>query len=48
MIVLEEVKRVDFGDGVWPVALTEMSAYDDIILKAEAALIATTQLTEAV
>ena len=45
MIVLEEVKRIDFGEGVWVVALTEMSVYDDIILKSEATLTPTTELT---
>jgi hypothetical protein len=46
-IVLEDVKRIDYGEnGVWVVAFTECSVYDDIILKSEAKLIPTAYLTE--
>ena len=55
--ILENVKKLDFGqvkdsegniirEGVYVVALTEISAYNDIILKSEATLIPTTELTE--
>ena len=55
-IILENVKKVDYSQkkdsngtviqtGVWPVAFTEISAYDDIILEGEATLIRTTLLS---
>ena len=46
LVVLENVKKIDFGNGVYPVAFTELSAYDDIIIESEATLTATTELTE--
>lgn len=52
---IEDVKKIQFNKlgtattdpnvGIWPIAFTEISAYDNIILKAEAKLIPTTQLT---
>ena len=48
MIVIENVKKVEFGNGVWPVAFTDVAIYDNIILKSDATLIATTQLTQSV
>jgi len=58
-IILDQVKKVDYSEkkdtagnviqtGVWPVAITEISAYDDIILKSESTLIRTTTLTSAI
>ena len=47
-IDLQNVKRIDFGNGIWPVAFTELAAYNDIILKGEATLIPTTSLTSGV
>lgn len=44
-IVLEDVKKLEYGDGVWVVAFSEISAYADIVLKSEATLIRTTKLT---
>lgn len=52
MVILEDVKKLEYQSpgaatvGVWPVAFSEVSAYDDIVLKAEAKLIPTTQLNE--
>lgn len=57
--ILENVKKLDFGqvkdaqgnvirEGIYVVALTELSAYDNIVLKSEATLIPTTELTEAI
>jgi hypothetical protein len=44
---LEDVKRIEYGEkGVWVVAFSEVSAYDDIILNSEAKLIPTTYLSE--
>lgn len=47
-LILENVERIDFEDGVWVVAIAEVSAYNDIYLKSESTLIATTKLTDAV
>ncbi len=49
-ILLENVKNVQYktDDGVYPVAFTEISIYDDIILKAETTLIPATTLTQTV
>ena len=58
-LILENVKKLDFGqvkdatgtvirEGVYVVALTEISAYDNIVLKSEATLIPTTELTQAI
>lgn len=48
-LILEYVKKIDFGEnGVYPVAFTEVSIYEDIILKSEANLIATTSLSSSV
>ena len=45
-VILEDVKKVDYKDGVYPVAFTEFSCYDNIILKSEATLIPTALLTQ--
>ena len=45
-VVLENVKKIEYGNGVWVVAFSEISAYTDIILKSEAKLIPTTKLTQ--
>ena len=45
-VILENVKKIDFGDGVYPVAFAELSVYTDIILSSNATLIATTALTD--
>lgn len=42
---LENVKKLEFKDGVWPVAFSEITIYDSIYLKAESKLIPTTELT---
>jgi hypothetical protein len=47
-VILENVKKIDYRNGVYPVAVTEVAMYDDIILKSEATLISTTTLTVAV
>jgi len=47
-LILEDIKKIDFRDGVWVVALSEFSAYNDIYLKSESKLIATTKLTKGV
>lgn len=45
-VILENVAKVDYGDnGVWPVAFTEVSIYENVIIKSEATLIGTTTLT---
>lgn len=46
-VVLENVKRIEYKKGIYPVAFTEISAYSDIVLKSEAKLIPTTYLTQA-
>ena len=48
MVVLEDASRIEYSTGVWVVAFTEISAYDDIILKGEATLISTTELNETI
>ncbi len=45
---IEDVKRLDYRDGVWVVAFTEVSAYNNVVIKAEATLIPTTALTSSV
>lgn len=45
-IVLQDVKKIDYGNGVWVVAFTEIAAYNDIVIKSEATLIPTTTLTQ--
>ncbi len=47
-VVLENVAKVEYGDGVWPVAFTEVSVYEDVIIKSEATLIATSYLLGAI
>jgi hypothetical protein len=58
-IILENVKKVEYGSvtdasgtvirsGIWVVAMSEIAAYGDIILKSESKLIATTTLTDSV
>jgi hypothetical protein len=42
---LENVTMVQLGNGVWPVAFSEIAIYDNIVLNSEASLIATTTLT---
>lgn len=55
-IVLDNVKKINYGavkdtsgrvirEGIWVVAISEVSAYGDIILRSEAKLIPTTLLT---
>lgn len=56
-LIIENLKKSEYGitknsatgaviqEGVWVVSLTEVAAYDDIILKGEGYLIPTTQLT---
>jgi len=46
-IVLENVKKIDYNDGVWVVAFSEFSAYTDIVVESEATLIPTTALNGA-
>ena len=46
-IILESVKKIDFRDGVWPVAFTEIAAYDNIIVNSQATLIVTNELNGA-
>ncbi len=54
-LILENVKKIDYGqikdslgnvirEGVYVVAITEIAAYDDIVLKGEGTLISTTEL----
>jgi len=43
-IILDNAKKIDFGNGIWVVAFTEIAAYNNIVLKANATLIPTTQL----
>ncbi len=54
-LILENVKKIDYGqkkdsegnviqEGIWVVALTEIAAYDDVVLRSEAELIPTTYL----
>lgn len=45
-IILESVKKLEYKNGIWPVAFSEVSAYDDIIIKSEAKLIPTTELLQ--
>jgi hypothetical protein len=56
-LILENVKKLDFGqvkdangtvirEGVYVVAFTEISAYDNIVLKSDTRLIPTTELSE--
>lgn len=47
-LVIEDVKKIEFGQGIWVIAFTEVAAYDDIILEAEATLIAATTLSTAI
>jgi hypothetical protein len=44
-IILENVGKIEFEKGVWVVAITEISAYDDIVLTGEAKLIPYTTST---
>jgi hypothetical protein len=44
-ILLESVDKIEFESGVWVVAITEVSAYDDIVLTGEAKLIPYTTST---
>jgi hypothetical protein len=46
LVVLENVKRIPFGDnGIWPVAITEVSVYSDIVISSTASLIPTALVT---
>jgi len=47
-VVLEGVKVVEYKDGCWPVAFTEISAYSNIIVKGESKLISTTETSESI
>lgn len=38
-LTLDNVTKIDYGDGLWVVALTEIAVYTDIILRSEAKLI---------
>ena len=44
-ILLESVGKIEFEKGVWVVAITEVSAYDDIVLTGESKLIPYTTTT---
>jgi len=47
--ILEYVKKIPYGDkDFWVIALTEVAAYDDIIINSNATLISTAELTQAV
>ena len=45
---IEDLSKVDYGDGFYPIALSEIAAYSDIIVKGESRLIPTTKTTESV
>lgn len=45
---LQDVAKLQYKDGVWVVALSEVAAYDNIILSSEAKLIPTTYLDTAI
>lgn len=47
-LVIEDVKKIEFGQGVWVISFTEVAAYDNIVLEAEATLIPTTTLASAI
>lgn len=47
-VILEDVKKIEYENGVWPVAFTEFSAYNDIVLKSESKLIPTTELASGI
>jgi hypothetical protein len=47
-LILNNVKKLEYGKGVWVVAITELALYDDIILKSDVTLISTSYLTEGV
>lgn len=44
-IILQSANRIEYGRGIYVVAIAEVAMYDNIILRAEAKLISTTQLT---
>lgn len=44
-IDIEDVKKINYKDGVWPVAFAEISIYNDIVLKSEATLIPYSELS---
>jgi hypothetical protein len=46
-IILENVSKIDYRNGVWVVAFAELSAYNDIVLKSTSTLISTTTLNGA-
>lgn len=46
LVILERVGRVEFGNGVYPVAFTEISIYENIIIDSEITLIPTATLTQ--
>ncbi len=55
LLVLNEVKKLEYGTaaelgvgGAWVVAITEIAAYDDIVIKGDATLIPTTYLAQAI
>jgi len=38
-LIIENLKKIEYKNGLWAVAFTEMSAYEDIVIKAESKLI---------
>lgn len=47
MLVLEYVEKIEYKKGCWPVAFTEIAAYDNIVISSEATLIPASYTTTA-
>lgn len=45
-LIIENLNKIEYGDGVWVVALTELVLYSDIVIKGESKLIPYTLTTE--
>jgi len=47
-LILQNVGKLDYKDGIWVTAITEISAYDNIVLESNITLISTSYLSSAV
>src|SRR3990167_319624 len=48
LVLIENLRKIDFGNGIYVAAITEVAAYTNIIINSEATLISTTETTATV
>ena len=47
-LIIEDMEKIEYGDkGIYAIALVEIAAYNDVVLRGECKLVPTTELTQA-